>query len=103
MERAIGTPARLVLDGDGQTLNLTPYTLNPKPQGPESEHGSGSREKRLETRFTADFSWAGFEGAVHGWFMDGSWRSLGGYWRFLEAIGGLLASIFGETMTLAKR
>jgi acyl-coenzyme A thioesterase PaaI-like protein len=69
MKRVIGTPGCFVLDGDGSN----PRALNPDIfWDPE--------KKRIETRFTADATWAGFEGVVH---------------------GGLLAAILDETMAWA--
>ena len=69
MPKITGTPGCFVLDGD-----------NSNPRALKTEVIWNPEVKRIETRFTPDPTWAGFEGVVH---------------------GGLLAAIADETMAWA--
>ena len=69
MDKIAGTPGCFVLDG----AKSNPRALNP-------EIAWNGEAKRIETRFVADSTWAGFEGVVH---------------------GGLLAAVADETMAWA--
>ncbi|MDR1486767.1 MAG: PaaI family thioesterase [Deltaproteobacteria bacterium] len=69
MERVKGTAGCFVLDGDGSN-----------PKALKTDFFWNEEKKRIEAHFTADFTWAGFEGVVH---------------------GGLLAAILDEAMAWA--